>query len=86
MSDTMQLARPRSIRFTRQTDSLLEAEAARHGKTVSELVREKLEANLGETKTAGDILLEMASHPPRKCAKSNDREAFRKSYGERHAQ
>ena len=86
MSYTMDFARPRSVRLTRKTDSLLEAEAARQKKTVSELIREKVEGNLTEEMTASDMLFEFAKRPPRKRIKSPQREAFRKAYLERHRQ
>jgi hypothetical protein len=86
MSYITDFARPRSVRLTRKTDSLLEAEAARQKKTVSELIREKVEGNLTEEMTASEMILGFANHPPRKRITSARREAFRKAYLERHKQ
>ena len=84
MYDTEQLARPRSVRLSKRTDSLLSVEAARAHKTVSELIREKLESKLSEQKTAGETILAVADQPARRL-KSPEREAFQKIYRQRHA-
>jgi hypothetical protein len=86
MSYTIEFARPRSVRLTRKMDGLLEAEAARQKKTVSELIREKLETNLSEHETASDMILKFAGRAPQKRIKSPRRTAFRKAYLERHKQ
>jgi hypothetical protein len=78
------LTRSRTVRLSSSTDRLLLAEAARLKKNVSDLIREKIEANLGQHKTAAARILEIAGMPRRRDHADEFKKAFRASYTRRH--
>ena len=80
---TEELARPRSVRLTKRAESLLLVEAARIGKTINELIREKVDGALTEQQTAGDAVLSAAKDTRRREA-SPERVALQAAYRERH--
>jgi hypothetical protein len=84
MSHREQLKKLRSVRLSEHTDSLLEGEAARLGKSASELIRETLERAFPDTQTASECFLEAAQKPPARRVSSPEREAFRKAWLSRH--
>ena len=82
---TEQLARPRSVRLTKRAESLLMVEAARIGKTINELIREKVEGALTEQQMAGDAVL-AAAKDTRRRVPSQSRLELQAAYLERHKQ
>lgn len=85
MSDKIVLGKRRTVRFEAKVDGLLAAKAAAEKKSVSELIRDSVLANLqGENLTAADWILSVAGNPS--GPDSPERQAFRKKYLERHRQ
>ena len=85
MSDTIRLRKSRSVRFSARADQRLQAKAARVGKTVSDIVRQIVEAALeSEEQTAGKWILSVARGRPRRPSMASERLAFRRAYKQRH--
>jgi Ribbon-helix-helix protein, copG family len=85
MSDIGSLNKSRSVRFSERADRRLQAKAARAGKTVSDVVRQMVEAELeAEEQTAGQWVLFIAHRKPRPQPLAPERLAFRRAYKKRH--
>ena len=84
MSYDTTLGRRRTVRFPAETDRLLQAEAASAKKTISEVIREKVESHLGQQKTAGESILEIAAKARRRVRSTADNTAFIAAYTRRH--
>jgi Arc/MetJ-type ribon-helix-helix transcriptional regulator len=82
MSDKGTLARTRTVRFSLKIDRQLEAKAARHSKTVSEVIRESVVQDLDDAQTAADWVLRVA----RKARPNRKPDDFSRAYGQRHRQ
>lgn len=85
MSDTLTLGKRRTIRFSKEDDSRIEAQAQAQKRSVSEVIRETVRQSLhGEEPCAGDWILQVAKSPPPKARTDPASVAFRQSYKERH--
>jgi hypothetical protein len=85
MSDAATLKRTRSIRFSALANRRLQAKAARAGKTVSDIVRQMIEAELeSEEQTAGEWILSVARARPQRRPIPPQRLAFRQAYKRQH--
>ena len=86
MSDTLTLGKRRTIRFSKEDDSRIEAQAQAQKRSVSEVIRNTVRQSLhGEEPSAGDWILQVSNIPPPKARTDPASVAFRQSYEERHA-
>jgi hypothetical protein len=73
--------RTRTIRLSGKTDQRIEAVAAQHGRTASEIIRETLEREFAEsTETAGQWILKGSSRRPDR----KPDEQFAQAFNRRH--
>jgi predicted DNA-binding protein len=80
------LGKSRTVRLPATIDGRLQARAAKTGKSVSELIRQTVEAEYSQDlDTAGDWVLKLAKEPPPRAATRPDRKAFQEAYRKRHA-
>ena len=86
MSDTLTLGKRRTIRFSKEDDARIEAQAQAQKRSVSEVIRATVRQSLhGDEPSAGDWILQVATIPPPKARTDPASVAFRQSYKERHA-
>ena len=85
MSDKGTLGRSRTVRLSAAIDGRLQAKAAKTGKSVSELIRQTIEAEYNDDlETAGTWILKISNQPARERVIHSDRKAFREAYQRRH--
>ncbi len=85
MADTITLGKRRTIRFTREDDQRLEAQAQAKKRSVSEIIRDTVRQSFhGEEMSAGDWIIAAGQTPAPPASPSPERLAFRKAYHKRN--
>jgi predicted DNA-binding protein len=85
MSDRLTLAKSRTVRLPAEIDGRLQASAAKAGKSVSQLIRQTVEAEYSqEPDTAGNWVLTVGKLRPLKRAVHPARKKFQEAYEKRH--